>query len=143
PRLIASMGRADVLVGAKRQSMGQGRYPLLRRLLSRVFAMSTVGLFALPVTETQTGLKLLRRPVLDHVMPAMRIRGYAYDLEMLVRAHRAGFHLVEAPVDLGPEASTAPLRLSMMWQMARDTVRLWWWILTGRVPRRRIELTAP
>jgi glycosyltransferase involved in cell wall biosynthesis len=137
PRLIAAIGNADVLVGAKRQSMGEGRYPLLRRVLSRIFAMSTVGLFGLPVTETQTGLKLLRRPVLDFVIPAMRIRGYAYDLEMLVRAHRAGFKIVEAPVDLGLGASTAPLRLGMMWQMARDTARLWWWILTGRVPRRR------
>jgi glycosyltransferase involved in cell wall biosynthesis len=135
PALIQQMEGIDVLVGSKRQSMGEGRYPLPRRILSRLFSFFTVGIFGLPVTETQTGLKILKRPVLDHVLPQMRIRGYAYDLEMLVRAHRAGFVLKEAAVELGPGASTAPLRVSMLWQMGRDTIRLLWWIARGRLGR--------
>jgi glycosyltransferase involved in cell wall biosynthesis len=135
PALLEEMGNADVLVGAKRDSMAAGHYPLLRRMLSRLFSLATVGLFGLPVTETQTGLKVFRREVLDVVIPQMRIEGYAYDLEMLVRAQRAGFKLTEAPVELGPGASTAALRAGMLWQMARDTARLQWWVMTGRVPR--------
>ncbi|MDP3984242.1 MAG: glycosyltransferase, partial [Acidimicrobiia bacterium] len=135
PDLLGQMEGVDVLVGAKRKSMGEGRYPLARRVLSRLFAICTVGLFRLPVRETQTGLKILRRPVLDEVLPQMRIHGYAYDLELLVRAHRAGFVVKEVPVELGPGASTAPLRMTMLWQMGRDTVRLLWWITTGRLGR--------
>lgn len=133
--LLAGMGDADVLVGAKRDSMTAGRYPLIRRVLSRLFSLATVGLFRLTVTETQTGLKIFRRKVLEVVIPQMRIDGYAYDLEMLVRAQRAGFKLTQTPVELGPGASTASLRGGMLWQMARDTARLQWWVLTGRVPR--------
>lgn len=135
PALLEQMEGIDVLVGSKRTSMGEGRYPLPRRILSRLFAFSTVGIFRLPVRETQTGLKILRRSVLDQVLPQMRIRGYAYDLEMLVRAHRAGFVLKEVPVELGPNASTAPLRAGMLWQMARDTFRLLTWIIRGRLGR--------
>jgi len=135
PALIGQMEGVDVLVGAKRQSMGEGRYPLARRVLSRLFSFFTVGIFGLPIRETQTGLKILRRSVLDHVLPQMRIRGYAYDLEMLVRAHRAGFILKEATVELGSSASTAPLRASMLWQMGRDTIRLLWWIVRGKLGR--------
>ncbi len=135
PALLEGMGDAHVLVGAKRDSMAAGRYPLLRRVLSRLFSLATVGLFGLPVTETQTGLKVFRREVLEVVIPQMRIEGYAYDLEMLVRAQRAGFKLTEAPVELGPGASTASLRAGMLWQMARDTARLQWWVMTGRVPK--------
>jgi glycosyltransferase involved in cell wall biosynthesis len=135
PELLAGMGGTDVLVGAKRDSMAAGRYPLIRRLLSRLFSLATVGLFRLTVTETQTGLKIFRRDVLELVIPQMRIDGYAYDLEMLVRAQRAGFKLKQTPVELGPGASTASLRGSMLWQMARDTARLQWWVWTGGVPK--------
>ena len=135
PTLLDGMGDADVLVGAKRDSMAAGRYPLIRRVLSRLFSLATVGLFGLTVTETQTGLKIFRRKVLDVVIPQMRIEGYAYDLEMLVRAQRAGFKLAQTPVDLGPGASTASLRGAMLWQMARDTARLQWWVWTGQVPK--------
>ena len=135
PALLAEMGDTDVLVGAKRDSMAAGRYPLIRRVLSRLFSLATVGLFRLTVTETQTGLKIFRRKVLEVVIPQMRIDGYAYDLEMLVRAQRAGFKLTQIPVELGPGASTASLRGGMLWQMARDTARLQWWVWTGRVPK--------
>jgi glycosyltransferase involved in cell wall biosynthesis len=135
PDLLAGMGETDVLVGAKRDSMAAGRYPLIRRVLSRLFSLATVGLFRLTVTETQTGLKIFRRNVLELVIPQMRIDGYAYDLEMLVRAQRAGFKLTQTPVELGPGASTASLRGGMLWQMARDTARLQWWVWTGGVPK--------
>ena len=135
PELLDGLGDADVLVGAKRDSMAAGRYPLVRRVLSRLFSLATVGLFGLTVTETQTGLKIFRRKVLEVVIPQMRIEGYAYDLEMLVRAQRAGFKLTQTPVELGPGASTASLRAGMLWQMARDTARLQWWVWTGRVPK--------
>jgi glycosyltransferase involved in cell wall biosynthesis len=135
PAMIEGLGDTDVLVGAKRESMREGRYPPVRRVLSRIFSLATVGVFGLPVRETQTGLKVFRRSVLDEVLPQMRIRGYAHDLEMLVRAHRAGYTLRDVPVELGPGASTAPLRLPMLWQMGRDTMKLLWWSASGRIPR--------
>jgi glycosyltransferase involved in cell wall biosynthesis len=135
PPLVEQMDGVDLLVGAKRKSMADGRYPLARRVLSRIFALLTVGLFRLPVSESQTGLKILRRPVIEEVLPQMRIRGYAYDLEMLLRSHRQGMTLKEVAVELGETASTAPLRMRMLWQMGRDTFRLWWWTLSGRIPR--------
>lgn len=136
PALLGQMEGIDVLVGAKRASMSEGRYPWARRILSRIFAVATVGVFRLPVKETQTGLKILRRQVVEDILPQVRIHGYAYDLELLLRSHRSGFGLKEVPVELGPGASTAPLRLGMLWQMGRDSARLWWWVVTGRIPKR-------
>lgn len=135
PGLIEDMGDFDMLVGAKRSSMSGGRYPFARRVMSRLFTIMTVGLFRLPVQETQTGLKIVRRSIIDQVLPQMRIHGYAYDLEMMVRAHRAGFRIKEVPVQLGPSASEAPVRLAMMYQLGRDTLRLLWWTLSGRIRR--------
>ena len=126
--LFAELG-ADVLVGAKQTGMSGGRYPWKRRALSRVFSLVTRILFHLPVDETQTGLKIFRRHVLDQVFADLRIFGYAFDLELLVRAHQAGFRITQAPVDLRVGASSAPLRLATLWEMLRDTLRIFLWSL--------------
>ena len=122
PSLLEAMKTHDVLVGTKKASMSGGSYPLVRRILSRVFALATGGVFGLPVSETQTGLKIFRRPVIESVGPDVRIDRYAFDLELLVRAHARGFSMTEAPVLLGPGAAGSALRLSMMWNLARDTM---------------------
>lgn len=141
PRLLPLLEEADVVTGAKRAAMGDGKYPTPRRILSKIFAAFTSGLFRLPVRETQTGLKLFHRAVLDDVLPDMRIRGYAFDLELLLRASRAGYRLVEAPVFLSEGAAEASLRPGMIWNLARDTARLALWSVTdpGLRPRSRPE----
>lgn len=136
PALVELTNDADVVVGTKRTSMATGAYPGVRRLLSRIFAIATGGVFRLPVSETQTGLKAFRREVLDRIGPHVRIDRYAFDLELLVRAHVAGFRLVETPVRLGPGAADASLRPSMMWNLGRDTARIAWWRLSDPSFRR-------
>ncbi len=54
----------------------------------------------------------------------MRIDGYAYDLEMLVRAQRAGFNQRDCRWSWDRALPQAPVRGGMLWQMARDTLRL-------------------
>ncbi len=128
PRLLAALNDADIVVGTKRESMASGTYPGLRRVLSRIFALATGGVFRLPVSETQTGLKAFRRDALEAVAGRVRIDRYAFDIELLVRAHAAGFTMVEAPVRLGGRAAQSSLRPSMMWNLAKDTARIaWWW----------------
>ena len=130
PDVLDHLDGADIVVGTKRDSMATGAYPSLRRLLSRVFALATGGVFRLPVSETQTGLKAFRREVLEAVGGKVRIDRYAFDIELLVRARAAGFSMVETPVRLGGRASESSLRPSMMWSLAKDTGRIAWWWLT-------------
>jgi glycosyltransferase involved in cell wall biosynthesis len=130
PALISKLDDADIVVGTKRASMATGAYPGMRRILSRIFAFATGGVFRLPVSETQTGLKAFRREVLETVAGSVRIDRYAFDIELLVRARAAGFSMAETPVRLGGRAAESSLRPSMMWNLARDTARIAWWWLT-------------
>jgi glycosyltransferase involved in cell wall biosynthesis len=130
--MIDRLDGADIVVGAKRSHMAGGSYPTLRRLLSHVFAFCTTALFGLPIRETQTGLKVFRRQVLDEILPSVQLRGYAFDLELMVRAHRAGYRIVEMPVRLGPSAAGAALRPRMLWELGRDTLHLAWHLLRGK-----------
>jgi glycosyltransferase involved in cell wall biosynthesis len=125
PGLLDQAGDYDILVGTKHGSMTGATYPWKRRVLSRIFATAIKVLFRLPVTETQTGLKILNRGAAEALFPMLVVNGYAYDLELLVRARKAGYRIGEAPVFLAEGASSGSLRAGMLWELLRDTLRVW------------------
>lgn len=115
----------DGLVGSKRASMKAGGYPLLRRVLSRIFSFVTRVVFRLPISETQTGLKVFKREPLTRLLPQVEVGSYAYDLELLVLMKQQGCSLAEAPVTLEVSGSGSSVALGTLWEMARDTVAVW------------------
>ncbi len=92
-------GPADVVVGVRKGgSAGDGRaFPLPRRLMSRAYRWLVRALFDLPV-ETQTGLKLFRRPVLQACLPRLRAERFAFDVEILTACQRLGYRIAACPV---------------------------------------------
>jgi len=55
----------------------------------------------LPVSDTQVGIKLFRREVIDAIADDLTIDRYGFDLEMLALARARGFtHFLEAPIRL-------------------------------------------
>jgi len=91
---------ADVVVGSKRHPKSRLDYPWHRRLLSDGYYILMRLMFGLPVKDTQTGIKLFRQKVLEMVFPRMLAKRFAFDLELLVNAHRLGYKIVEAPITL-------------------------------------------
>ena len=92
---------ADVIVGSKRQPVSQVNYPFTRKIISRLYQLFVWVFSGLNVSDTQSGLKLYKKQVLQKVLPRLSIKGYAFDLEMLVVAHRLGFtRIYEAPVKI-------------------------------------------
>jgi hypothetical protein len=89
---------AGVAVASKYHPESRVRRPLHRVVLSRVYQAVTALLFRLPIRDTQTGLKAMRRDVALRVVDAIRSRRYAWDIELLVLAHRVGARIVSAPV---------------------------------------------
>jgi glycosyltransferase involved in cell wall biosynthesis len=125
----------DALLGGKRDAMVGGGYPAARRVLSRIFSAVVKLAFRLPVTETQTGLKAFRRDALEATLPLVQISRYTFDLELVVRLHRGGFRVEEAPVELDVQASSSRVTLGTLWEMGRDTAGLWFRSLRWRRPR--------
>jgi glycosyltransferase involved in cell wall biosynthesis len=89
----------DIVLGSKRHPLSDVHYPLIRRVLSWTYHALGRLLFRVNVSDTQTGLKLVRRDVLVAVLPRMLEKRYAFDLELLVVARMLGYSRVfEAPV---------------------------------------------
>jgi len=91
---------ADVVIGSKRHKLSQIDYPLQRRVLSTGYSMLIKTLFDLSVKDTQTGIKLFKRQVLEEVFPKLLVKRYAFDLELLVNVRHRGYSIAEAPIVL-------------------------------------------
>lgn len=99
-KLLAVMQKtkADVVAGVKES--GSNRFPLPRQIMSFLYRQSVSFLFGLAITDTQTGIKIFKREVLENAVPRMSVSRFAFDLELLVAASRFGYKIVEAPVEV-------------------------------------------
>ena len=116
----------DAVIGSKRHPMSSLHYPLFRRFQSWVYQLIIRMLFHLKVRDTQTGLKLFKRQVLEEVLPLLAIKRFAFDLELLVVARTLGYKKVmEAPVELNYKfQSTADLKAT--WNVLWDTAAIFY-----------------
>lgn len=91
----------DVVVGSKRHPGSQVAYPTTRRAQSWMYQQLIRVLFRLNVRDTQTGIKLFRGDLLRAVVPLLAVKRFAFDLELLVVAHKLGYtKVLEAPIKL-------------------------------------------
>ena len=112
-------GDVDMVLGSKRHLGSQVEYPLVRRLYSWGFQQLVRLLFDLDIRDTQTGIKVLRREVLEAVLPLMVEQRFAFDLELPGRGEparlrplrrAAGTHRAAVRKhDLGPCGGPDPL----------------------------------
>ena len=78
---------ADIVVGSKRHPKSVVQYPWHRRIVSGCYFTLVKWFVGLPITDTQTGMKLFKREVLGPALDRMLVKTYAFDLELLIR-HR-------------------------------------------------------
>ena len=92
---------ADIIVGSKRHPASFVTYPLLRKVLSFGYYLLVKILFGIRVHDTQAGIKIFKKPVLEKILPRLIEKKFAGDLEMLVVADTLGFkRIYEAPIKL-------------------------------------------
>jgi hypothetical protein len=66
-------------------------------MLTWISALTTKVLFNLPLRDTQTGLKVFKRKVLDH---PWEIQGFGHDIEVLVKSYHRCYTILEIPVTI-------------------------------------------
>lgn len=118
---------ADVIVGSKRHPVSRVNYPLLRHILSLGYHLGVKVLFGLSLTDTQSGIKIFRRKVLEKVLPRLLVKRYAMDIEMLSVARYLGFkRIYEAPIEVTFDIRTSRIRWSTTFRMAWDTLAVFY-----------------
>jgi glycosyltransferase involved in cell wall biosynthesis len=119
--------RADVVVGSKRHRMSVVAYPWIRRVYSAGYQLLTRVLFGFDIQDTQVGMKLFRREVVDVVAPRLLVKRFAFDVELLAVAYLLGFtRYIEVPVTIVHDGFASSVRVRSVAEMLWDTAAVWY-----------------
>lgn len=100
PRLLDAARDADVVIGSRWTTGGRVvNWPLRRRLLSRLGNLYTRLALGMPLSDATGGFRVYRVSALRRLdLPSVASQGYAFQVELSWRAHRAGLRTVEVPI---------------------------------------------
>lgn len=110
-RLLPFLDDYDVVVGRK-----QIRGLLSRRILTRLSRLYIWLFFGLNI-DTQTGVKIFKRKAL---LP-WKSDSFAFDIEILHNAKKAGFSIIEVPVETNIRKKA---KLSSVWKCFVESLKL-------------------
>lgn len=111
---------ADIVVGSKRHKDSKIKYPLNRKIYSNLYYYFVRILFGIPVTDTQVGLNLYKREVIEKIFPIVLVKRYAFAIEVLANAHRLGYKMAEIPVEINMDFDSN-VNKKEIWNMFVDT----------------------
>ncbi len=91
---------ADIAIGSKMHKDSKLVYPITRKILSLGYYIFLKLLFRLKIKDTQTGIKLFKTTVIQPICSSISSNGFAYDIEILAKASKRGFKIIEMPITL-------------------------------------------
>jgi dolichol-phosphate mannosyltransferase len=125
PQFLDAIGTADVVLGSRYL---EGRvtvvnWPITRLLLSygaNIYARIVTGL---PVADATGGFKCFRREVLEAIdLDRIESEGYAFQIEITLRAWKKGFRIKEIPIvftdrDVGESKMSRRIIWEAVWRV--------------------------
>jgi dolichol-phosphate mannosyltransferase len=113
---------ADIIVGSKRHPASRVNYPYVRHILSIGYHIGIKILFNLSLRDTQSGIKIFKRGVLEKILPRLLVKKYAMDIEMLAVARYLGYsRIYEAPIEVTFDKETSSISWKTVIRMILDT----------------------
>ena len=98
-RVLDQPSGVDLVIGSKRDPSSRDRRPMIRRLATLVFNLLLRTILDSGVSDTH-GMKGFRRELVDDLAPKVISNRDLFDTELVVRAERAGYRIVEVPVQV-------------------------------------------
>jgi dolichyl-phosphate beta-glucosyltransferase len=119
-RLEASLDDGCEIAIGSRERMAEGvtvDARLRRRVAGRIFHLFVRTVALTGVRDTQCGFKLLRADAARAIFSRMRMDDYSFDIELLLRARRAGYRVAEVGVNWSHQSGSKT-------RMIRDGMRM-------------------
>ena len=130
--LHAIKAGADLAIASRRSGGDKAVERTLRRnLMAIVFGLAVKVIVLNGIHDTQCGFKMFRRSAARQMFPAQRLKGWAFDVELLVIARECGFRIEEVPV-AWKESPRSRLSVLSPLRMLLDLFRIRWNRTLGR-----------
>ena len=119
---------SDIVIGSKRHSASVLNYPKRRKIISYFYNLLVRILFASQIKDTQTGLKVFKRKVLDSLFHVILVKRFAFDVELLMVAHHIGHRISDAPIEInfGREQKIGRIRVIDILNTYWDTLAIFY-----------------
>lgn len=118
---------ADIIVGSKRHPVSKVNYPFIRKVLSLGYYLGVKILFGLKLTDTQSGIKIFKRKVVEIILSRLLVKKYAMDIEMLAVANYLGFtRIFEAPIEVVFNKETSRIKWKTVFSVLWDTIAVFY-----------------
>ena len=114
---IEALKEGDIVIASKKHEASHVDVPTSRKILSECFNSLVRILTGVPLKDTQSGLKAMKKSAFIDVFPKLTVKRYAFDVELLAVANLFGLKVVEMPVNIKLGASFKPTE---MWRMFID-----------------------
>ena len=100
PSLLAALGEADLVIGARWVKGGEVRnWPVRRKVLSVGANLYTKVLLGMSVNDATAGYRVYRTSALRTMgLQGVESQGYCFQIDLTLRAVRAGLTVVEVPI---------------------------------------------
>jgi dolichyl-phosphate beta-glucosyltransferase len=131
-------GGADIAIGSRAIAGAVvERGPRHRKLLGKGFNASVRTLTGLELRDTQCGFKLMPTSVARRLLAEQSCPGFAFDVELLMRAKREGLRVEEVPVLYIHDTRSRVQVGRASFEMLRDVVGLSYRLRVKRRPAHR------
>ena len=124
PLLLDGLVDHDIAIGSRAlsDSMVETTY-IVRSFMGHIFNRMVTAGTGLGLRDTQCGFKAFRAPVARLLFGLVKIDRFAFDVELLLRAHRLGLRIAEVPVQWKHVAGSTVHPASDSFTMVADAFR--------------------
>ena len=124
--LAVCKDEVDVAFGSRalRDSKVEIDQSVVRRVMGRVFNLMVRALALPGVHDSQCGFKCLNGKAARALFAAQTIDGFAFDVELLLRAKKDGYRIQEVPIRWLDNASSTVRPLKDAYEMFLDLIRV-------------------
>lgn len=116
---------SDVAIGNKRHKYSVSHYSTTRRLISEIYNLLIRILFDIKFEDTQCGIKIFKKDVLQNVISKINIKRLAFDLELLVALRENHFRIADAPVTVKMQVNRGSIGFWAVMNTFFDTIKIW------------------
>ena len=99
-KYVEALNHGDIIIASKWHSESHVEISTLRRILSHCFNVLVKILIGINIRDTQVGLKVMKKSSFEKIIPKLKVKRFAFDVELLAIASLYGLKIVEMPVQL-------------------------------------------
>jgi len=124
---VQALKSADIVLGSRnlKDSVIKVKPPIHRILLGKAFSWLFRRLFKIKIFDTQCGFKAVNREIFQDLSSDLNIDGFAFDVDLIVKAHKKGYKILEMPIVWSYKKGSKINCLRQIFAMGKDLLTIW------------------